>query len=101
MSLKPATKIFECPKYLIFAGDEYYPGGGWHDLYGATNSFEDAQKIYYDIVDKSKNIYQPENLDLSENYDQIKNDIGGYDWVHVVDTANNIIILESQYQRGY
>lgn len=31
------------PRYLVFAMDQYYPGGGWSDFVGAAVTFEDAQ----------------------------------------------------------
>lgn len=28
--------------YLLFAGDNYYPGGGWGDYIGSADSLEEA-----------------------------------------------------------
>jgi hypothetical protein len=30
-------------RYLLFAGDYYYPAGGWKDFYGAFESLEEAE----------------------------------------------------------
>lgn len=30
--------------YLLFAGDSYYPCGGWHDFEGSFISIEDAME---------------------------------------------------------
>ena len=29
-------------RYLVFAGPDYYPAGGWHDFVGAFATFEEA-----------------------------------------------------------
>jgi hypothetical protein len=29
-------------RFLLFAGDKYYPSGGWHDFIGAFDSVEEA-----------------------------------------------------------
>lgn len=31
-------------KYLVFAGDNFYPEGGWKDFIGKANSLEEAEK---------------------------------------------------------
>lgn len=31
------------PRYLVFAGDDYYPGGGWQDFKGAYLFLDDAK----------------------------------------------------------
>jgi len=31
-------------RYLLFAGDEYYPAGGWQDYRGRFNSLNEAIK---------------------------------------------------------
>ena len=48
-------------RYLLFAGEYYYPSGGWRDFWGAFDSVDDARK----------------ELDAQ---------IGSYDWYHIVDT---------------
>ena len=39
-------------RYLLFSGDNYYPGGGWNDFKGAFNTVEEAvqhgDKLGYD-----------------------------------------------------
>jgi len=32
--------------YLLFAGYEYYPSGGWHDLVGAFSTMGEAMTHY-------------------------------------------------------
>ncbi len=40
------TIIMSIPTYIIFAGDGYYPCGGFHDLYGFAETFKEALVIY-------------------------------------------------------
>ncbi len=35
--------------YLVFAGDHYYPAGGWRDFEGAFPSLEDAEEHAKDL----------------------------------------------------
>lgn len=46
-------------KYLVFAGDVYYPGGGWSDFKGSFDELEEALVFisgleceWWDIVDR-------------------------------------------------
>jgi hypothetical protein len=40
-------------RYLLFAGDEYYPAGGWQDYKGRFNSFKEAaQEGDFNAVDR-------------------------------------------------
>ena len=48
--------------FLVFTGEEYYPGGGWNDYIGAQPSLETARTLveaatgnddWYQIVDSS------------------------------------------------
>lgn len=48
----------EVKRYLLFAGDQYYPSGGWHDLSGEFDSIEEAEEYVFER---------------------------GYEWWHVVD----------------
>lgn len=34
------------PKYYVFSGDQYYPLGGWEDLFGTAESLEEAKILY-------------------------------------------------------
>lgn len=35
-------------RFILFAGDDYYPAGGWHDCIGSADSVEDAIKAAAD-----------------------------------------------------
>ena len=58
-------------RFLVFAGDSYYPDGGWDDLIETTNSFEEALEIV-EVFGSSKSIYT-------------------YWWAHVVDSETGLI----------
>lgn len=59
-------------KYAIFAGDSYYPNGGWEDFRAAFETLEEATDYvrhfaskadWYDVVDLSKLVKIQVNLD--------------------------------------
>ena len=58
-------------QYWVFAGDNYYPGGGAYDFIGSFDSFDEAKVA-------SKKSYK----------------IGECRWVHIFDAETNEIILE-------
>jgi hypothetical protein len=33
-------------RYMLFAGDDYYPAGGWDDFIGSFDSVEDAMASF-------------------------------------------------------
>lgn len=38
-------------RYLLFAGDIYYPGGGWSDFVGSFETIEDAREHLPEFYD--------------------------------------------------
>ena len=54
--------------FLVFAGMEYYPSGGWEDFVGTGNSAEEARKV------------------AETNSD------GSDDWYHIVDAGSGKIV---------
>lgn len=57
----------QAPKrYLVFAGDAYYPCGGWDDFVGRTDSLEDARAMR-----------------LRTNF---RGQVAEHDWWQIVDT---------------
>jgi len=54
-------------QYLLFAGMNYYPGGGWNDFKGAFETIEEAV------------------AEVTQRQEQ--NNTEGWDWYHVVDTT--------------
>ena len=69
-------KDINSPRYIIFAGDQYYPLGGWDDLFGTAESLEEAKILY------KKGFNTVGSLGLQER------------WAHIVDAETNKIILE-------
>ena len=63
--------------FLVFAGEEYYPGGGWNDFQGTAESVDAARSVveantdsndsWYHIVDGSslKIVEEGEVKDIS------------------------------------
>jgi hypothetical protein len=75
-------------RYGIFAGFLYYPDGGYSDFYDATNSLDDANKIYDGIINKK--------IKCKPVHNYYEDDPCYYDWVQVVDRVSNEIILSKQ-----
>lgn len=65
-------------RYLLFAGETYYPQGGWEDYQRDFATVEEAIKFVDDAhaLDKAK-----------EYIDQ-----DGWDWAHIVDRETSRII---------
>ncbi len=42
----------KCQRYIVFAGDTYYPGGGWDDLVGTYATLEEAKAAAADAKSK-------------------------------------------------
>jgi hypothetical protein len=64
--------------YLVFAGDDYYPSGGWNDLIGATDE-------YPNVVPVDDYTFEQDGF----RYTDSKLEVFGerYDWVQVVVSA--------------
>jgi hypothetical protein len=62
--------------FLLFAGSEYYPSGGWHDLVGAFSTMEEAM-TYYD--------------------EKLKH----YGWAHVVEISFRRLVATYRYDEGW
>jgi len=51
-------------KYALFVYDEYYPQGGWNDLFGVYETFEKANSQYKKLKKKKKyDFFQIVNLE--------------------------------------
>ena len=44
-------------KYALFVYDEYYPQGGWNDLFGVYETFEKANSQYKKLKKKRNMIF--------------------------------------------
>lgn len=58
--------------FALFAGQDYYPGGGWEDFVGMYESLEEALEAY-----------------KSDGDSVIK-----YEWGHVVDLENQVVVWQ-------
>lgn len=59
-------------RYLLFAGDAYYPSGGWNDFVSASVNLDPL---------KAKAV---ELLELGHSYKR-----GGANWAHIIDTQTD------------
>lgn len=62
--------------FALFAGEVYYPQGGWDDLVGVFESFQEA-------------LVRCEQGPLGEDGEEGE---FGFDWAHVVDLASREIV---------
>ncbi len=54
-------------RYVVFAGDDYYPGGGWEDFHFASNDLNEVRAYIAQYASKA-------------------------DWHHLVDLEEGIVI---------
>lgn len=65
-------------RYLLFAGNDYYPDGGWHDFKGSFHTLDGAEAAYRDWQ--------------ARPYDE-----GGTgEWGHVVDTKTGEVVFKDE-----
>lgn len=64
-------------KFLVFAGDGYYPGGGWGDFVACHETYDDARSAALTCAGHGCN-----------------GDIGVSDWSHVVDLNTMKIVFQ-------
>ena len=75
-------KTIKCPNFIIFAGDTYYPDGGWNDFYSFADTKNEAHKIYEEILKKREDNWS-HVLDFNsgkiiyDSWPHVKNQIGG------------------------
>jgi len=80
------------PKYIIFAGSDFYPSGGFLDYYGFAETEDEAIYICNEAISinsKYTKNYRGDELGVDQNENQI---YGRADWSHFVCVANNKII---------
>ena len=85
----------EMKRYLLFAGDNYYPCGGWNDFEGSFDTKEEIkiEERFYQIWERK---HFPEGKSGDKAYEkQLQPRVCGYtvngkecDWYHVIDTEN-------------
>ena len=67
--------------FALFAGDRYYPGGGWNDYVGTYPSLDDAYAAY---IQGPKNEDEPDEDGYVATYK--------YGWGHVVNVVTNCVV---------
>lgn len=65
-------------RYLLFAGDEYYPAPGWHDFKNSYESVEQGKAAGENFISENA-VYQ-------------------FDWFHIVDASTGSIVYEHHYE---
>lgn len=68
-------------QYLLFAGSNFYPVGGWSDFQGGFDGLDDALR----------------------HLNAQRHDVGTvrFDWAHVADASTGIVVWEGRPLRGY
>lgn len=86
------TNTMSTTHYIIFAGEDYYPSGGFNDLYGISETLEDARAVLIHALRTGVPQTSP---------------IWGYseenprDWGHIVDITRHKIIVKGQRIRVF
>lgn len=63
--------------FLIFAGYDYYPRGGWNDFIGSFSTLQEAEEA-------AKNVMA---VSCGETFDK--------DWLHIVSLEMNRIVVKA------
>lgn len=69
-------------RYILFAGDIYYPRGGARDLVGYRDSVEECKQLFYIARDSELGLDLFNDPDYTESH-----------WAHVYDTESSSIVL--------
>jgi hypothetical protein len=69
-------------QFLLFAGDEYYPGGGWSDFRGSFKTVEEAEE----------KANKPTDNEWGDCVDR------SYDWWHIVDSDTGNYVKAHSYR---
>jgi hypothetical protein len=79
--------------FVIFAGQGYYPCGGYYDLYASANTLAEALIILHEAVtigSKPQKYYGWDAQPITENYDYYKKP---RDWAHIVNLQTHKIVV--------
>jgi len=82
--------------YIIFAGDGYYPCGGFFDFYGATDSFKEALEIYQEALEvgsKPKRYFSWNAIYIEDK--DVKHKSCPRDWAHIVNIKTRKLLVNS------
>ncbi len=84
------------PTYIIFAGDGYYPCGGFSDFYGATDSFKEALEIYQEALEvgsRPKRYFSWNAIYIEK---RCKHKPCPRDWAHIANVKTQKILVNSR-----
>jgi len=88
------NKMSSSSSYIIFAGDTYYPAGGYKDIYGFADTLEDAMNIYYEAQ-----ISGLHNCDyFNKSWWNQSREMVGNNWAHILCVNTRQIIKETIYE---
>jgi len=79
--------------FVIFAGEGYYPCGGYYDLYDTANTLAEALIILHEAVtigSKPQKYYGWDAQPIKENDDYYKKPRG---WAHIVNLKTHKIVV--------
>lgn len=76
-------------KFALFAGENYYPQGGWHDL---DTVADDLEFLYSRIRIVTKSSYGDVDPDDPQFVIAFDDGFANIDWWHIVDTSTGEII---------
>jgi hypothetical protein len=62
--------------YILFAGNNYYPEGGWNDFAGMFETIEAAKKRGTELLNRKRVFASDSN----------------WDWAHIVDVKKYVVI---------
>jgi hypothetical protein len=86
-------KIKTMKRYLLFAGDNYYPTGGWEDFICDGDSIEELQALR----SWGKDLY---DWELKIDHARWLCESSSGQWLHIVDRDTAEIVLEeSSYSK--
>lgn len=77
-------------RYLVFAGEDFYPAGGWHDCLGGFDSVEIARSAIRGEAGGPSPCIRP-------GYHKW---YGDGRWYHIVDTETGKIVQKEGYAEG-
>ena len=81
--------------YAIFAYQTYYPAGGFHDIYGFADTFQEALMIFNEALETgSKPMKDWPTREIIKDYEQIKPI--PRDGAHIVNLKTQKIVADTR-----
>lgn len=78
--------------YIIFAGECYYPCGGYYDFYGFANTFKEALEIYDEALSVGSKPFKYIGWDASEIPEKSQKR-GPRSWAHILNVKTHKIVV--------